>query len=313
MSHNDLQNKIRELRDLINSSICYKQGAWDRKDDGDWSKLWTAVDNVEDTQSAIEEYSSLKEFSRLAVYGLLQAMFVQQDAIRHLEEAIKIKVVNYKTDYPDLFKIRDIRNETIGHPTETKRKDKGISYTSISPTKNLEVLEYGVWAKSGFEHKTISLKEIIGTQHDLLIKEIDRVIKKIKADEAKHRKKHGKKSLVELLNQTGYHIQKLWSSEKSRDYSRINFDFLKSRYEEFKQEIKKRYKIKKVDEHGVQIPGLVLVFQKVDKLLPRIEKMIFMSKGVDEFDLDVYVESLDHAFDELRVMAKETDEEFGTK
>ena len=41
--------------------------------------------------------------------------------------------------------------------------------------------------------------------------------------------------------------------------------------------------------------------------------MVPMSKGVDEFELDVYVESLDHAFEELRVMAKETDVEFGTK
>lgn len=310
MSHNDLQNKIRELRDLINSSICYKQAAWDRKEDGDWSKLWTTVDNVEDTQSAIKEYSALKVFSRLAVYGLLQAMVVQQDAIRHLEEAIKIKAPNYKIDYPDLFKIRDIRNETIGHPTEMKRKGKGISYTSISQTNNLDVLEYGVWSKNGFEHKTISLKNIINTQHDLLVKEISRVIKKVKADEAKHKKKHGENSLVNLLDQTGYYIQKLWSFEKSRDYARINFDFLKSRYEEFKKEIRQRYKVKKVDELGVQIPGLVLVFQKVDKLLPRIEKMIPMSKGVDEFELDVYVESLDHAFEELRVMEKETDEEF---
>lgn len=308
MNHNDLQNKIRELRDLINSSICYKQGAWDRKDDGDWSKLWTAVDNVEDTQSAIEEYSSLQTFSRLAVYGLLQAMVVQQDAIAHLENAIKIKKPDWKKEYAGLSDIRKIRVETVGHPIS----EKGL-YTSISRTNNLEVLEYGVWSKKGFEHKTISLKEIIKTQHDLLIKELDRVIKKIKADEAKHRKKHGMTSLAKLLDQTGYHVEKLWSFETSRDYSRINLKFVKSRYEEFKKEIKKRYKLKKVDEHGVQIPGLVLVFQKVDKLFPRIEKMIPLGSGVDEFELDVYVESLDHAFQELRVMAKKTDEEFGTK
>lgn len=308
MSRDDLQNKVSELRNLINSSICYKQGAWDRKDDGNWSKLWTAVDNVEDTQSAIEEYSSLKDFSRLAVYGLLQAMVVQQDAISHLEDAIKIKKPDWKKEYSGLSDIRKIRVETVGHPIS----EKGL-YTSISATNNLEVLEYGVWSKGGFVHKTISLKEIVGIQHDLLIKEINRVIKKIKADEAKHKRKHRKKSLAKLLDQTSYYIQKLWSFERSRDYSRINFNFLKSRYEEFKKEIKRRYKLNKVDEHGVQIPGLVLVFQKVDKLLSRIENMVFMKRGTDEFELDVYVESLDHAFEELRVMAKETDEEFGSK
>ena len=195
MSTLSLQSKIRELRELINSSICYKQGAWERKNNGDWSKLWTAVDNIEDTQTAIEEYSSLKSFSRLAVYGLLQAMVVQQDALRHLEEAIKIKVPNFKTKYPELFQIRDIRNETIGHPTETKRKGGEITYTSISPTNNLNSLEYGVWAKSGFTHKTVDLKDTIGTQQRLLIQEINKVIRKIKSDEAKHKKKHKDKSL----------------------------------------------------------------------------------------------------------------------
>jgi len=310
MSKKSLQDKIRELRELINSSICYKQGAWSRKDDGDWSKLWTAVDNVEDTQSAIDEYSSLKDFSRLAVYGLLQAMVVQQDGIKHLEEAIQIRALNFKKDYPDLHKIRDIRNETVGHPTNTKRKKGGSTYTSISHTNSLDILEYGVWSRKGFEHKTIRLKEIIDTQSKLLVKELDKVIAKIKKDETKHKKVFRGKSLSKMLAQTDYYIQKLWSFEKQRDYSRINFDFLKSVYEKFKEEIKQRYRIEKVDEHGVHAPGLIEEIKKVEKLLPRIERMIPMGAHVDEFDLDVYVESLNNAFAQLRVMSKEIDETF---
>ena len=308
MSQVNLQNKIRELRDLINSSICYKQGAWDRKDEGDWSKLWTAVDNLEDTQLAIDEYASLKNFSRLAVYGLLQSMYVQQDAISHLEKAINIPIPDWKKDYPGLSNIRDIRNETIGHPIS----EKGL-YTSISHTDNLNVLDYGVWSKDGFQHKNIDLKDIVNTQHNLLIKEIERVMEKINTDEELHRQNFKDKSLLSLLASTGYHIQKLWSFEKSREYAQVNFDSLKSIYKNFKEEIKKRFKIDKVDEQGVQIPGLILVIQHVDKILPRIEKMVPMDDNVDQLDLDVYVESLDKSFDNLRKMAKEIDDEFANK
>ena len=308
MSQVNLQNKIRELRDLINSSICYKQGAWDRKDEGDWSKLWTAVDNLEDTQLAIDEYASLKNFSRLAVYGLLQSMYVQQDAISHLEKAINVPIPDWKKDYPGLSNIRDIRNETIGHPIS----EKGL-YTSISYTDNLNVLDYGVWSKNGFQHKTIDLKDIVNTQHNLLIKEIERVMEKINTDEELHRQNFNDKSLLSLLASTGYHIQKLWSFEKSREYAQVNFDSLKSIYKNFKEEIKKRFKIDKVDEQGVQIPGLILVIQHVDKILPRIEKMVPMDDNVDQLDLDVYVESLDKSFDNLRKMAKEIDDEFANK
>jgi len=308
MSQVNLQDKIRELRDLINSSICYKQGAWDRKDEGDWSKLWTAVDNLEDTQLAIDEYASLKNFSRLAVYGLLQSMYVQQDAISHLEKAINIPIPDWKKDYPGLSNIRDIRNETIGHPIS----EKGL-YTSISHTDNLNVLDYGVWSKDGFQHKTIDLKDIVNTQHNLLIKEIERVMEKINTDEELHRQNFNDKSLLSLLASTGYHIQKLWSFEKSREYAQVNLASLKSIYKNFKEEIKKRFKIDKVDEQGVQIPGLILVVQHVDKILPRIEKMVPMDDNVDQLDLDVYVESLDKSFDNLRKMAKEIDDEFANK
>ena len=308
MNKINLQDKIHELGDLINSSICYKQGAWDRKDDGDWSKLWTAVDNIEDTQLAIDEYSSLKNFSRLAVYGLLQSMYVQRDAISHLEKAIKIPIPDWKKDYLELSNIRDIRNETIGHPIS-----KNGLYTSISHTNNLNILEYGVWSKSGFQHKIIDLKNIIGVQHDLLIKEIERIMEKFKRDEMQHKLNFQDKSLSKLLTSTGYHIQKLWSFERSREYSRINLESLKSIYENFKEEIKKRFKIDKIDEQGVQIPGLILVIQHVEKILPRIEKMVPMDSSIDQLDLDVYVESLDKSFSDLRKMAKEIDDEFANK
>ena len=308
MSTENLQEKIHKLRDLINSSICYKQGVWERKDNGDWSKLWTAVDNIEDTQSAIDEYFSLNNFSRLAVYGLLQSMFVQQDAVSHLEKAIKIATPDWKKDYPELSNIRDIRNETIGHPIS----EKG-SYTSISYTNNLNILEYGLWTNDNFEHKTIDLKNIVDVQHDLLLKEVDRIMNKIKNDEIQHKQNFKDKSLLKLLDTTGYHIQKLWSFERSREYSKINFETLKSIYENFKEEIKKRFKIDKVDEQGVQIPGLILVIQHIEKIVPRIEKMIPMDNTVDQLDLDVYVESLDKAFNDLRNMAKEIDDEFDTR
>jgi len=304
----NLLNKIRELRDLINSSIIYKQSVWDRKEKGDWNKLWTAVDSLEDTQLAIDEYSSLKSFSKLAVYGLSQAMYVQQDAISYLEEAINIPIPNWKKDYPDLLKIRDIRHETIGHPISKK----GF-YTSIYRTNNLNYLEYGIWSKDGFQHKEIDIREIIDIQHKLLVKEINRIMTKIKKDEAKHKQIFKNKSLAELLNSTAYHIEKLWSFEKSRKYSRINFNTLKSIYENFKEEVKKRYKLNNFDEFGVQIPGLILTIQHIDKILPRIEKMVSMDESVDQLDLDVYVESLDRSFKELREMAKETDDEFTRK
>jgi len=312
----DLLDKILELRDLFNSTIVYKQTVWNNKNVGNWDKICSGLDNIEDTQLAISEYTRLEKFSRLALYGLLQSLVVQQDSLKSIEESLGIKVPNLKTSFPKLKEIRDIRNETTGHPTETKLDKNSnfesgtVSYTTIARIDSIEILDYGVWSSQGFIHKSINLRDIIKIQQELLILEIDRVIKKIKTDEMNHKQKFRDKSLSSLLSQTQYHIQKLWSFEREREYSQINFKFLQKVYAKFKEEIQKRYMINKVDEHGVQIPGLIEEFKKIDILLPRIEKMILLEDGIDTFDLDVYVESLSHSFDQLRIMAKEIDTEF---
>lgn len=311
MTEVSLQIKAHELRELLNSSIRCKQRAWNRKDNGDWSKLWTAVDNIEDTQLAIDEYSGLVNFSRLAAYGLLQAMVVQQDAISHLEEALQIDKPNWPRDYPQLSKIREIRRETVGHPTETKKKG-GNSYTSVAHTNKLDVLEYGVWLSNNFEYRRINLQEIIKIQHDLLVTEIERIIQKVRSEESAHKKQFQHRSLSDVINATNYSIQKLWPFEKDRFYSQIMFNTLVDAYGTFKAEIKRRYEFDDFSE-AVSIPGLVLAVEKIDKLLPRIQKKLPLDSNVDPLDLEVYVEALRNAFDELQTMAKEVDDEFLVK
>ncbi len=48
------------------------------------------------------------------VYGTLQALIVQQDAVKNLTESLKIP---YTPDQK-LKDIRDIRNDSVGHPTK---------------------------------------------------------------------------------------------------------------------------------------------------------------------------------------------------
>jgi hypothetical protein len=312
-----LKKKIDGLRDLINSSICYKQGAWDKKDNGNWNKLWSGFDNVEDTKMAIDEYLSFAQDSRLAVYGVLQALVVQQDAVLHIEEAVEISKPDFNK-YPNMGEIRRVRNETIGHPTETKTehadslyKEGTITYTSIDPRSSSN-LEYTVWSKDGPSRKKINLKEAILEQQNELSKEFDRIIEKIKKDEANHKEKFKGKSLESVLNQSGYLIGVLWPHEHNRFHSKFCFESLLKIYEDFQKGIKDRYKIKNLTEHGVQIPGLIEEIKHLEKILPRIEKMVPMDNPIDEVDMEVYIESLKNSFSSLEGMAKEIDKDFNS-
>lgn len=82
-----------------------------------WIILCSALDVLGDTQLAVESYLALPETDDigtryLLTYGVLQVLYVQQDAVRHLLDVFKLK---HNTD-PVLEAIREVRNKTTGHP-----------------------------------------------------------------------------------------------------------------------------------------------------------------------------------------------------
>lgn len=88
-----------------------------------WMRLTSALDVLEDTSWAIEYYinSIFPDEIRgkyLYTYGLLQALFVQEDAANSLSIALFDQKIDFERDYPSAFSIREIRNDVIGHPTQ---------------------------------------------------------------------------------------------------------------------------------------------------------------------------------------------------
>ena len=92
-----------------------------------WNQLRSSLAAIRQTHRAIEAYNhtngDLTDDQRfLAIYGLLQALVVQQDAICHLTEALGTKPVHMNR-HKQLEEIRNIRNWTVGHPTKIDRYD----------------------------------------------------------------------------------------------------------------------------------------------------------------------------------------------
>lgn len=105
-----------------------------------WNKLTSALDVLEDSSWAIEyylesDYPKEMKGKYLYTYGLLQALFVQQDAVNSLNIALLGKKIDFQNDYPYANAVRDIRNDTIGHPTN-RGGNKFISIAQMSMTKN---------------------------------------------------------------------------------------------------------------------------------------------------------------------------------
>lgn len=84
------------------------------------------MDAIEDTQLAIEAYNALPWGSDegehyLYTYGLFQALYVQQDALSVICNKFGLPIVVQRN--PILGPVRNIRNQTVGHPMSAKNWD----------------------------------------------------------------------------------------------------------------------------------------------------------------------------------------------
>lgn len=106
-----------------------------------WSEFCVAMDTLEDTDLAISHFLAVglgnSESERyLRLYGVLQAVFVQQDAIKAVWEIVMAE------DFPEMpgdsswRVIREIRNHSAGHPIEVIRQ--GIKKRTFVIRMNLE-------------------------------------------------------------------------------------------------------------------------------------------------------------------------------
>ena len=165
-----------KIRDLVNS---YPRQAELLKDSRNWQRLCSSMDTIEDVEEAIHEYQRLPEYSDIGsgylyLYGLFQTLYVQQNAVRSLSKALLKKDINFKKEYPNIFKVREIRDDIFGHPTDRDGDKRSHIISRVTMTKDsFEVLDY---YDDHNEFRTINVHQAI----ELQSKDIMTILKGIK-------------------------------------------------------------------------------------------------------------------------------------
>lgn len=168
----------KAIRDIINREDFFDKYFKDHLDD--WNILCSAMDVIGDTTLAIQNF--LEEDmgddggeNYLKLYGLLQAVFLQQDAIKFLYNTIK-KSFDKKEKlekWDDLpFEqsniLRNYRNLSAGHPVECNTFESGmikrsfISRTSIS-SDGFDLLVWDEKTKEKDSPRHVNLKPLISS------------------------------------------------------------------------------------------------------------------------------------------------------
>jgi hypothetical protein len=297
-----------ELRRAINDSVKLRNEIYQKKD-GSWDRLWAAMDALEDAQVAIDDFQKAKSISYLQIYGLLQAFVVQQDSVDLIRQTVigSLRIDWKKGGEPKLGSIRELRNETAGHPADV-RTSTGTVYCNIDRSSISKIsFKYIIWNQSGAHSKEAKLNDVIKIQEAEILRLTKDTAKMIKANDEDFIKQFTGEKLKDTYEQVShYQFEKLYLHENNLDYAKSMFGSIEKVYAQLKSGLEKRYGS---FESTINVPGLKLSTDELDELILRISEK-FEKDVPDSFDFTVYIESLESKWKELGEMVDETDNRF---
>jgi len=300
---------LRKIRELCNHP-------WKRnllfQDRIKWNKLWASIDTIEDSQLAINFYLKLPDFDStnggyLYIYGLMQALNIQQDAISNMNNALSNIDIEFQNEYPSLYEIREHRNNSIGHPTK-RGNDKSFHFISRGTIGKIKYTLASFFPKSGgvTKFEEINTLECIRVQGEILNNILQRAMEKLQSEFENHRTKFkGQRLSALIIDGFHYEFSKLYENiGKNYPLVEMDFNLIRDAYEKIKNGIIERYF--SLDSS----PGINSVIQTLDYLFKRLEKDLIKNKIEDEFELMTFVDALKFHFKELQEMVIEIDNEF---
>jgi hypothetical protein len=191
-----------------------------------WNQLASSFDVIADTEMAIRTYRSLPDAGNdkgtlyLVTYGLLQALYVQQDAVESLVRALNPnQTPRYAVEEePEAKEIRSVRNCAIGHPTVqgnvNSRKTPGVqmSYHISQPSmRNGGFTLMTTYADGSHTFTEVSLFDLIEKNRAMVERILQRVKDELEAAEMEHRKQFRSEKLVDIFSATlDYQFEKVY-------------------------------------------------------------------------------------------------------
>ena len=307
MSVHELEDRIREF---INSG---RRQASLLKDSVAWNKLCSSLDIIGDTQLAIEAHPKMGSVkgdgeSYLIVYGVLQAMLLQQDATKHIGSALNIKIRLPKK----LKDIRIIRNSAAGHPAHQKEnglsKSSFITRMSISPMSFQLMTVYS--GDKEYEFHQISIPSLIKTQEEYISSVLSGVVKELERQEVEHREKHKETKLADAFpHTTRYHISKIFESTSSPDMFPLgdaNVRMIEGFLEKFKQKLTDR------EEWGVY-DSINYHYELIEYPLARLKEYFNRNDPMNEKDAYIFASFVSEQVEELKDIAQELDNKYESR
>ena len=305
-----LNERMEEIRDFINFTSPRKKEAL-LQNNAIWDMLCSCMDMIEDLEYALESYlvedPEDAETGRkyLLIFGALQALYVQQDAVKNLHTALDIP---YTMD-PSIEEIRDIRNDAAGHPTNRRNKEFIFINRSSLGIHKFQLMKLDPTKSTGgslnSEHVDINVADLITTQRNIFMEILDNVIEILKEEEVEHRKKFADKKLAGVFSGTPYPFEKMWDAvlRPNSDHAYL--------VEHYVDQISKTIKAFRdgLRERGEPDDRISDIYEKLEYALQHIKDFFDPESNthIQWDDAHIFVYFIDRQVDVLKKFAQDID------
>ncbi len=280
-----------------------------------WHTLCVALDIIGDTDMAVNAYIVKKPNGDygdkyLTAYGILQVLFVQQDAVEYLHKSLKIP---YAKD-PVLQSIRDIRNDSIGHPIRTDRKGKPVVFnfiTRISLTsKGFDLIKtFPDKVEPQFSH--VNIIGLVKKQQKIHHAMLTNIVKSLKEEDMKHKKKFANERLRDIFPPTlSYFIEKIIESiygGKPAEYGQIHVKIISDLIYKFKSALISRGVYDAYDTVKYEIELLEYPIEELRKYFDKFDK-----SHINQKDAYIFAYFVKKRMESLKEIASDIDREYSS-
>jgi len=304
----ELNAIVSRIRDLINQPRCQQSLMRNR---GGWLKLCSSLDVIGDCEMAMDAYCSKSMPSDpgvlyLATYGVLQALVVQQDAVRHLCECVAA-TYNWR-DHAILQEIREIRNASIGHPTFNERNPEKRPYHFIVHV-SLAPGGFDLQSHSDVDshHRQVNCYQLIDGQRQSFLKVLGAAEEELKSKDADHLRQFSGDSLAARLSGADDYMEKVFEAIERTELRELALGVLGG-IENMLSDFQKALETRGSDLNTYY--GIKHTHVQTTYPIPKLKEHLSGTDLVEAEAVYIFAKHLRDQLDKLRLMAQEIDAEY---
>lgn len=280
----------------------------------DWNKLCSALDVIGDTElgfKAYLEHPAIEEpgLCYLHVYGALQLLQTQQDAVKQVCRALGLR----PKASPMIPEIREVRSSAVAHPIA--QQEDNVTKSNFIVRASLS--QYGFSLMTVFSddrpfmERNVSVSKLIGQQREALAATLEEIIKTLDEDEMEHREKFRDEKLTDCFPPTlGYFFSKIFEAIHNPRYfslGKMHVDLVLDCLAKMRALLDKR------GEWGIH-DSVNYEYELLEYPLSQLQLFFFdtASSRLSDKDAYIFTSFVQNRFKALQKMAQEIDEQYAS-